>query len=70
MSAATVNPQLFEFEVNGHSYSVCFRDGMHAHIQHGRDLVPFVPYLKRYVPEPLHVQFLKAVAYVKKEFVL
>ena len=70
MSAPVLEAPIYEFEVNAHTYHVRFRDNMHAHVLHGEADMPLVLYLKRFIPESLHVTFLKRIMYVKKEFAI
>lgn len=70
MSAPTLSPSIYEFDVNEHTYRVIFRNNMHAHILHGEGDMALVLYLKRFIPESLHMTFLKRILYIKKEWVL
>jgi len=70
MSAPVLDIPIYEFEVNAHTYRVRFRDNMHAHILYGEGDMALVLYLKRFIPESLHVMFLKRIMYVRKEFAI
>lgn len=69
MSAPVLDIPVYEFEVNAHVYRVRFV-GLHAHVLHGDGDMPLVTYLKKYIPESLHVLFLKRVWYIRKEFAI
>lgn len=70
MNAPVRDLPIYEFEVNGHAYKMRFRDNMHAHILHGEGDMALVLYLKKYIPESLHVTFLKRIMYIKKEWAI